>query len=79
METKTPHVPEFTIGQTVAGAYVQGYENHLTAGKRYVVTDYSPAERTEIGFTFPAYVTVIGDSGRPVTAHTYRFKAINGE
>lgn len=79
METDNSHIPEFTIGQTVTTGHISGYEYHLTAGKRYTVTDYSPPVRMENGYTFPAYVTVAGDDGRPVTAHTYRFKPITGE
>ena len=45
----------------------------LTPGKVYTVTEFTP-ELVGPTFTWPAYVTVIGDLGRPVTAHWYRFK-----
>lgn len=67
--------PVFEVGQVVEST--DGYCWHLTKGKRYTVTHYQPScPDLHIGFTWPAYVTVIGDSGRPVTGHTYRFRAV---
>ena len=67
--------PVFTVGQQVVARFIGGYANHLTEGKVYTVTVYDPPTPTEVGFTFPAYVTVIGDWGKPVQSHTYRFHA----
>ena len=45
-----------------------GYFRLLTTkGKKYVVTAYQP-EVCEPTFTWPVYVTVIGDEGLPVSA-----------
>lgn len=64
---------EFKVGQRVTATGSYGWR--LTAGKEYEVTDVTPEEVTP-HFTFPEYVTVIGDDGRPVTGHTHRFKAV---
>lgn len=65
--------PIFTVGQKVIAT--GSYNWLLTEGKEYVVIDYSPSvSDTNAAFTWPAYVTVIGDSGKPVTGHTHRFK-----
>jgi hypothetical protein len=68
------HVPEFTVGQRVraTGSYMWS----LTEGKEYEVIGYTPPS-VHPHFTFPPYVTVMGDLDSPVTGHTYRFKAIN--
>lgn len=66
----------FTVGQVVvATGRLDGYQNHLTAGKEYTVTKYEPkVPDANASFTWPAYVTVIGDLGEPITSHTYRFR-----
>lgn len=64
----------FNVGDIVIAT--SSYNWLLTEGKQYVVTKYEPEFRDET-FTWPAYVTVIGDSGKPVTGHTYRFKLLN--
>lgn len=66
----------FEVGQTVVAT--GSYNWLLTEGKKYVVTKYEEECRTE-NFTWPAYVTVIGDSGEPVVGHTYRFRALKEE
>lgn len=58
------------VGETVIAT--GGYSWHLTKGREYVVTKYEPEFR-DTNFTWPAYVTVIGDSGKPVTGHAHRF------
>lgn len=64
----------FNVGQTVIS--VCGYNWLLTKGKEYTVIKVEPECRSDNGsFTWPEYVTVIGDFGEPVTGHTYRFKA----
>lgn len=68
--------PKFEVGQVVVAT--SSYNGSLTKDKRYVVTKYEPRTRVET-YTFPAYVTVIGDFGKPVTGHTYRFKAVEDE
>jgi hypothetical protein len=66
-------VHTFEVGQVVEAT--GSYSWLLTEGKRYEVVNYDPPVVTPT-FTFPAYVTVIGDSGKPVVGHTYRFRAI---
>lgn len=67
--------PVFEVGQVVEATC--SYDWLLTKGKQYTVTHYQPScPDLHIGFTWPAYVTVIGDSGKPVTGHTYRFRAV---
>lgn len=69
--------PIFTVGQKVIATC--NYMHQLTEGKQYTVIDYIPSARdSNAAFTWPAYVTVIGDSGKPVTGHTYRFKPVEG-
>jgi len=65
--------PVFTVGQQVVatGSYMWS----LTEGNTYTVLEYTP-ELTTPAFTFPAYVTVMGDLGNPVTGHTHRFACI---
>lgn len=70
--------PVFTPGQVVVATHVNGYEYKLTEGKQYTVVDYSVPYTAENGFTFPAYVTVIGDRGKEVVSHAYRFAAVEG-
>ncbi len=64
----------FKAGQTVVS--IGSYAYLLTEGKQYIVVKYE-AECPDLNFTWPAYVTVIGDSGKPVTCHAYRFRALN--
>lgn len=65
--------PVFEVGQVVeaTGSYMW----QLTEGKKYMVTKYEP-EVYDPTFTWPAYVTVIGDMGKQVTGHTHRFRAV---
>ena len=65
--------PVFEIGQVVVAT--GSYNWLLTEGKQYTVVKYEPRHPTE-NFTWPAYVSVIGDSGKKVTGHTYRFRAL---
>ena len=65
--------PKFNVGQLVVAT--GSYNWLLTEGKQYVVIKYEP-EYYDLNFTLPAYVTVIGDSGKPVTGHTHRFRAV---
>ena len=62
--------PVFEPGEVVIAA--MDYAHSITEGKEYTVTAYCPRS-PESTFTWPAYVTVIGDFGHPVTGHTYRF------
>lgn len=68
-----PKKPEFEIGQVVVAMHSHGHQ--ITEGKQYKVTHYQP-EVYDPTFTWPAYVTVIGDFGRRVQCHTYRFRAL---
>lgn len=67
------HEPVFKLGQRVqaTGPYMWS----LTEGREYIVLAYEDPVVTPT-FTFPAYVTVMGDLGKLVTGHTYRFRAI---
>lgn len=70
--------PTFTVGQVVIAT--SSYNWLLTEGKRYTVVKYEPeVYEPEARFTWSAYVTVIGDSGKPVTGHTYRFRPLTPE
>lgn len=74
MSEATIKKPEFEVGQEVEAT--GSYMHQLTKGKKYTVTKYEPEyPEPGIGFTWPAYVTVIGDFGKPVTGHAYRFRA----
>lgn len=66
--------PVFTVGQVVVATSSDNWL--LTKGKQYAVVKYEPPFPDD-NFTWPAYITVIGDSGKPVTGHTYRFRPLN--
>lgn len=74
LKTAMPSEPEFEVGQIVEAT--GSYNWRLTRGKRYIVIGVEP-ELVTPTFTFPVYVTVIGDSGQPVTGHAYRFRAVD--
>ena len=61
----------FTPGDVVIAT--MNYGHNVTKDKEYTVTDFAP-EAVNGAFTWPAYVTVLGDDSRPATAHTYRFR-----
>lgn len=63
----------FKVGQEVIATC--SYMHHLTEGKRYVVQEYTP-ELVTPTLTFPAYVTVLGDSGTQWQDFAHRFKEI---
>lgn len=64
----------FKVGdKVIATQAIGGYQYHLTPGKVYTVTNFQPQNVTP-NFTFPEYVSVIGNMGKEVTAHTYRFQ-----
>ncbi len=65
--------PVFPVGQTVRAT--GPYNGWLTPGKLYTVTAYDPPGPTPTP-CWPAYVTVMGDDGKPVAGHTYRFEAV---
>lgn len=65
---------KFEVGQVVVAT--SSYNWLLTEGKKYTVVEYQEEQHTPT-FTWPAYVTVIGDSGKKVTGHTYRFRAVS--
>lgn len=65
--------PIFQPGDKVVARATRGYA--LSEGRTYTVKDYAPRHDVrEIGFTWPAYVTVVDDWGRVVTAHAHRFQ-----
>lgn len=61
----------FEVGETVIATGFYGHR--LTKGKAYVVQKYE-APLHDATFTWPAYVTVLGDDGTPVTGHAHRFR-----
>lgn len=63
--------PIFEPGQPVVATGSYGYA--ITEGKEYEVLEYTPRNPTPT-FTWPAYVTVKGDFGKPITGHTHRFR-----
>ena len=67
--------PEFKVGDVVVAT--GSYMHQLTEGKEYTVVAYYP-EVHDPTFTWPPYVTVIGDFGKKVTGHTHRFRKQNG-
>lgn len=65
--------PPFEVGQVVVATGSYGWL--LTEGKQYTVTRVDPEVR-DGHFTWPAYVSVIGDSGKTVSGHAHRFRAV---
>lgn len=63
----------FAVGDKVIAVSNGSYNWLLTEGKEYTVVKYEPPHRDPT-FTWPAYVTVLGDHGKPVTGHAHRFK-----
>lgn len=64
----------FNVGDTATCVASRGY--NLTTGKDYTVARYEPEyPEPGIGFTWPAYVWVTDDAGRPAVCHASRFKA----
>lgn len=61
---------EVQVGQAVIA---QGPYPGLTEGKEYTVMQYRPRDVTP-HFTFPPYITVMGDHGVPITGHCHRFR-----
>lgn len=65
--------PVFEKDEVVICVGSRGYFN-LTTGAEYKIIRYEPEEPVEgIGFTWPAYVVVLGDDGRYVHCHANRF------
>lgn len=60
----------FKVGQRVIAT--GSYMHQLTEGKEYTVIAVTPRLVGDT-FTWPEYTTVIGDLGRPVIGHTWRF------
>lgn len=71
------NAPVFVKGQVVVATHIEGYRNHLTEGKEYVVVEYDPPCRVD-NYTFSAYVTVVGDLGKYVICRAHRFAAKQG-
>lgn len=63
-------------GDIVVCVASRGYM--LTTGKQYTVVRYEPVSHAPT-FTWPAYVTVIGDDGKETTGHDHRFKLVTQE
>lgn len=64
--------PTFEVGETVIAT--GSYMHQITEGKEYTVTRVTPEEVTPT-FTWPEYITVVGNFGTPVTGHAHRFKS----
>ena len=64
---------KFYEGQRVTATGSYGYL--LTRGKEYVVVGVEPPCVLPT-FTFPEYLTVIGDDGKRVTGHSHRFQPV---
>ena len=65
----------FEVGEIVVATCSHAWQ--LTEGKQYVVIKYEPPYREpNIGFTWPAYVTGVGDRGKALSCHTYRFRRL---
>ena len=65
----------FETGETVICTGPRGVP--LTMGKEHEVLDFSPEYMEPDNpacYTWPAYVTVIGDDGKKHTVHADRFK-----
>lgn len=61
----------FKAGERVVATC--NYMHQITEGKTYEVVEYIERCVTPT-FTWPPYVTVLGDFGKPVTGHTHRFR-----
>lgn len=68
--------PVFKNGDKVTPIYTNGYTSHLTMGKVYVVSDYTPTDYDGV-FTWPAYVDLVGELGVNIRAHARRFKKVD--
>ena len=64
---------KFYEGQRVIATGSYGYL--LTTGKEYEVVGVTPPLVLPY-FTFPEYVSVIGDDGNLVTGHSHRFQPV---
>ena len=64
---------KFYEGQRVIATGSYGYL--LTTGKEYEVVGVTPPLVLP-SFTFPEYVSVIGDDGKRVTGHNHRFQPV---
>lgn len=68
---------EFKEGERVKAICSHAYR--ITEGRVYTVVKFEPEfydDRSKSGFTWPAYATVIGDSGEPITCHAHRFRKL---
>ena len=67
--------PVFNVGDEVVCIIPYGY--NLSLNGQYEVLKYVPKDSVpNIGFTWPAYVTVQDDSGKKAVCHADRFKAV---
>lgn len=67
------HEEEFEVGELVTCIRADGYR--LTGGHTYEVLKYEPRSSEEgFGFTWPAYVTFIDDTGQFAMSHATRFR-----
>jgi hypothetical protein len=67
--------PTFVPGQKVRAVASVGWS--LTEGKEYTVVEVTPpCYHPHARFTFPVYVTVLNDQGKPRQWHTHRFQPV---
>lgn len=72
--------PVFEKGEKVRA--LCNYAYNITKGKTYEVVMYEPEfcdGRNSAWFTWPAYLTVIGDDGKAVGCHAHRFAKLNAD
>jgi hypothetical protein len=69
-------VTTYTPGQRVVCISSGGCWWVLTEGATYTVVNYEPpyTDKEARNYTWPAYLTVVGNEGKHVTAHAHRFR-----
>ena len=67
--------PVFEVGQVVEST--GDFPPLLTKGRKYTVTEYTSSLYAGV-FTWPACVTVVSDTGKAVSGHIHRFRAVQG-
>lgn len=69
---------KFKVGDTAKARAVRGYEDRLTVDGLYEVTDVQPSQYLPaVPYTFPEYVTVVDDRGRPTECRAERFDLVS--
>lgn len=68
---------EFKANDVAICRDANGY--NFTEGKRYTILEYDPPDYWGNGFTCPAYVSVIDDTGKKANCHANRFVPATSE